>query len=415
MRQPGAICAESAPERLIPGALPRNGYCTVNVIVPTVAVVEPEVPVTVMVYCPAVVPGVPPPPVFPPLPPQPIAPNEAKSTNSPIMASQLRRLLGTPKKNNSASAVPPADGQNIFFIWFSAVVGAVVFTVNVEFCDPPPAVKVTGFGEKLHVGGKLPPTIAVVTAQVRFTVPVNPFSGAITIVAVFPVSTPGVTLSVVVPPLPAVNVGSAVTLSDTDVVSVRLPDIPVMVTVTGLVVTAAESVAVSVTTCVPAAVPAAKPAVTPLGKLEAARATVPEKPPVGVTVMVLVPLPPWAIDTDVGEAESVKLGATTTVRAMVVVAFGVWQEIPQVEGGAPVMVTVTGPPSVAVALAVKVTTCVPDTVPAANPAVTPLGRPLALSTTLPVYPFTSVTVIVLVPLPPSATVTLAGDAESVKL
>jgi hypothetical protein len=181
------------------------------------------------------------------------------------------------------------------------------------------------------------------------------------------------------------------------------------------VVTAAESVAVSVTTCVPAAVPAAKPAVTPLGKLEAARATVPEKPPVGVTVMVLVPLPPWAIDTDVGEAESVKLGATTTVRAMVVVAFGVWQEIPQVEGGAPVMVTVTGPPSVAVALAVKVTTCVPDTVPAANPAVTPLGRPLALSTTLPVYPFTSVTVIVLVPLPPSATVTLAGDAESVKL
>jgi hypothetical protein len=32
-----------------------------------------------------------------------------------------------------------------------------------------------------------------------------------------------------------------------------------------------------------------------------------------------------------------------------------------------------------------------------------------------VYPFTSVTVIVLVPLPPSATVTLAGDAESVKL
>jgi hypothetical protein len=258
-------------------------------------------------------------------------------------------------------------------------------------------------------------TIAVVTAQVRFTVPINPFSGATTMVAVLPVSTPGVTLSVVVPPLPVVNVGSAVTLSDTDVAPVRLPDVPVMVTVTGLVVTAAESVAVSVSTCVPATVPAAKPAVTPLGKPEAARATVPEKPPVGVTVMVLVPLPPWAIDTEVGEAESVKLGATTTVRAMVVVALGVWQGIPQVAGGVPVMVTVTGPPSVAVALAVKVTTCVPVTVPAANPAVTPLGRPLALSTTLPVYPFTSVTVIVLVPLPLWATVTLVGDAESVKL
>lgn len=71
-------------------------------------------------------------------------------------------------------------------------------------------------------------------------------------------------------------------------------------------------------------------------------------------------------------------------------------------------------PRAALLPAVRVTTCVPATVPAAKPAVTPPGKPDAASVTAPVKPPASVTVIVLVTLPPWSTVTLPGDAESEK-
>jgi len=70
---------------------------------------------------------------------------------------------------------------------------------------------------------------------------------------------------------------------------------------------------VSVSTWVPGAEPAAKDDVTPLGKPVAASVTLPENPPTSVTVMVLVPFPPCATETDMGEVESVKPGATFTV------------------------------------------------------------------------------------------------------
>src|ERR1700733_2834753 len=78
------------------------------------------------------------------------------------------------------------------------------------------------------------------------------------------------------------------------------------------------------------------------------------------------------------------------------------------------MVTVEVP-VVAVALAVRVSTLVPVVGLVPNVAVTPLGRPDAASVTLPVNPFTSCTVMVLVPLPPWVTVRLLGESESVKL
>jgi hypothetical protein len=71
--------------------------------------------------------------------------------------------------------------------------------------------------------------------------------------------------------------------------------------------------AISVSTWVPAAEPAAKDEVTPLGKPVAASVTEPEKPPASVTVIVLVPLLPCAIETDAGEGESVKPAAAFTV------------------------------------------------------------------------------------------------------
>lgn len=80
----------------------------------------------------------------------------------------------------------------------------------------------------------------------------------------------------------------------------------------------------------------------------------------------------------------------------------------------PVMVTVAVP-VVAVLLAVRVRVLVDVVGFVLNVAVTPLGKPDAASVTLPENPSTSVTVMVLVPLFPCVTVTLFGEAESVKL
>lgn len=95
---------------------------------------------------------------------------------------------------------------------------------------------------------------------------------------------------------------------------------------------------------------------------------------------MLVPLPPWVMVTEEGEAPMVKfaLAAELTVSAMVVLALSV----PEV----PVMVTVAVP-VVAELLAVRVSRLVPVVGFVPNVAVTPLGRPDADSVTLPVNPF----------------------------
>lgn len=137
--------------------------------------------------------------------------------------------------------------------------------------------------------------------------------------------------------------------------------------------------------------------------------TCPVKPPVGVTVTLVVPDCPGAeIVTVVGLTESVKLPVgDVTVRATVVVAV----RLPDV----PVMVTVVGPPTVAELLAVSVKVLVVVVLDGLNAAVTPLGRPDASSVTLPVKPPEGVTVIVLVPMLPCTMLKLMGTAESVKL
>jgi hypothetical protein len=172
--------------------------------------------------------------------------------------------------------------------------------------------------------------------------------------------------------------------------AVRLPEVPVMVTVTGPPVIAVLA-AVSINTLELVAGLVAKDAVTPLGRPDAARFTLPVNPLAAVTAMVSVALLPWITDRLVGLDERVKLGAALTVRATVVDALSA----PEV----PLIVTVTGPPTVAVLLAASVSTCVP-VVPAANAAVTPAGRPEALRATAPENPPTSATVIVLVALLP---------------
>lgn len=94
-----------------------------------------------------------------------------------------------------------------------------------------------------------------------------------------------------------------------------------------------------------------------------------------------------------------------TVRLTVVVCV----RVPEV----PVTVTVAVP-TVAVLLAVNVKTLVEVVGLVPKLAVTPAGRPEADRVTLPVKPFTLLTVIVLLPVPPWVTATLAGEAESEK-
>lgn len=90
------------------------------------------------------------------------------------------------------------------------------------------------------------------------------------------------------------------------VVEVRLPDVPVMVTV--LVPSVAVPLAVRVKVLVEVVGFGLNATVTPLGRPEALRVTLPLKPFTGVTVIMLVPLAPWAMLRVLGDAPSVNVG-----------------------------------------------------------------------------------------------------------
>src|SRR5271166_47039 len=204
-----------------------------------------------------------------------------------------------------------------------------------------------------------------------------------------------------------VKSGGAVTVRLTVVVCTNAPEVPVMVTVVGPP-TVAEALAVRVRTLVVLVLVGLNDAVTPLGKVDVtARLTLPENPPVGLTVIVLVPLPPCTMLSVLGAADRVKLCAGLTVRLMVVV----WTRVPEV----PVTVTATGPPKVAEALAVSVNRLVVVVLVGLKDAVTPVGNvEVTARLTLPVKPLMGLTVIVLVPLPPWAMLKVLGDADSEK-
>jgi len=193
---------------------------------------------------------------------------------------------------------------------------------------------------------------------------------------------------------------------ETDVVRVRLPDVPVMVTATVPVV--AVLLAVSVNVLVAVAGLGLNEAVTPLGRPEADRLTLPLKPFCGVMVMVLALFAPCVMVRLLGEVESVKFGVGRgfTVRESVVV----FVKLPEV----PVMLTVTGP-VVAVLLAASVKVLVVVAGFGLNDAVTPLGRPETDKLMLPLKPLSGVTVMALEPLVPCVMVKLLGEVESRKL
>lgn len=177
----------------------------------------------------------------------------------------------------------------------------------------------------------------------------------------------------------------------------RLPEVPVIVTMAVPVVAVLLAVNVNVLAFVGLVVLVGlNDAITPAGKPEAAKLTLPVKPFCGATETVLVRLPPCTRLTLFGDADRLKFGGVTafTVSDNVVVCV----KPPEV----PVIVTVTVP-MVAVLLAesVNVLAFVGLVVLVGlKDAITPAGRPEADKLTLPVKPFSGATETVLVPLLP---------------
>jgi hypothetical protein len=143
----------------------------------------------------------------------------------------------------------------------------------------------------------------------------------------------------------AVRLKSAggVTVKESVAVWLRLPDVPVIVTVA--VPVAALLLAESVSVLLVVVVAGLNEAVTPAGKPDAVRPTLPVKPFNAATDTVLVPLLPCVIVTLPGAVDREKFGAAFTVRATV----AVWLRLPDV----PVIVTLAVP-VVALLLAVRV-------------------------------------------------------------
>ena len=144
------------------------------------------------------------------------------------------------------------------------------------------------------------------------------------------------------------------------------------------------------------------------GSPDTLRAIAELKPPETVVVILLVPLAPWATETEVGEAEIVKAGAVT-----VSVTVDVWVMPPPV----PVTVMVYGP-AATVEATVMVMVEVPEPVAmdgGLKLTVTPVGCPVADKLIVALKPPEAPVAMVDVPLLPCATETEAGEAETVKL
>jgi len=184
---------------------------------------------------------------------------------------------------------------------------------------------------------------------------------------------------------------------------VRLPEVPVTVTVR--VPVAAVLLAVSVNVLVEAAGFGLNDAMTPLGRPDADRLTLPLNPFCGVTMIMLMPLAPCETLRLLGDADREKFGGTVTLKLIVIEFI----RLPEV----PVMVSALVP-VVAVLLAVSVNVLVEVVGFGLKEAVTPLGRPDADRLTLLLKPFRRVTAIVLVSLAPCMMLRLFGDAPRVK-
>jgi len=197
------------------------------------------------------------------------------------------------------------------------------------------------------------------------------------------------------------NVAVEVTVSAMRADSVKLPDVPIILTLA--VPTAAVALATRLRDSMLAVVPRVKVAVTPEGRPETARVTVPLKPFTGLRVMVDFAEFPWTRPMVAGLAVIVKLDGDVTATLSVKVLV----RVPDF----PVTVTVAAPKA-AEADAVSVRTLDVVAVAELKDAVTPEGKPETVNATLPENPFSAVMATVLVALPPWRTDTEAGVPET---
>jgi len=128
-------------------------------------------------------------------------------------------------------------------------------------------------------------------------------------------------------------------------------------------------------------------AVTPLGRPETDSATLPVKPFCGVTVMVLVPLPPCV--RVYGDAERLKFGAGLTVSVKLCVAFG---SVPFAA------VTVIGNAPLAVGVPLSTPAVLNVTPPGSAPVSLNVGAgvPVAVTVNVPAVPTVKVVLVELV-------------------
>jgi hypothetical protein len=277
---------------------------------------------------------------------------------------------------------------------------AVTVTVAGPAVADAAAVSVSVLVELMLAGLNAAVTPAGNPLTVRLAVPVKPFSG-VSVMALL-ADAPGVTLKVAgaaanVKPGAPFTVRLSVTVADS------VPEVPVTVTV--VVPAVAEGVALNVSVLDAAEAAGLNDAVTPAGIPLTARLAVPVKPFSGVSVMVLLADAPCETLTVAGTAANVKPGAPFTVRLMVTVA----DNVPEV----PVTVTVVVP-AVAVGFALSVRVTAAAFAVGLKEAVTPVGNPLTATPTVPVKPFSGVTVMVLAADAPCTTLRVAGAAANVK-
>lgn len=169
--------------------------------------------------------------------------------------------------------------------------------------------------EFVAVSVSLPPPVGLVSVKdavtpagnpeaARVTGPLKPFCGVMAMVVVFDPPVVRVRSAGVAE---IVNAEVAVIVSARRAVLARLPEVPVTVMVD--VPAAAELPAISVSTLEVMALAGLKDAVTPAGNPDTVRFTGLLKPCCGLTVMVLVPLAPAAIDNVEADEDSPKPGA----------------------------------------------------------------------------------------------------------
>lgn len=237
------------------------------------------------------------------------------------------------------------------------------------------AVKVTMLVPVVVAGLKLAVTPEGRPETASLTDPLNPFC-ACTTIALVPL-VPAVRL-IAAGDAESVKLGAGATVIVIVVVLLSAPETPVTVRVA--LPGAAFAPARIVTALLRAFDAGLKAAVTPAGNPAMEKLTFAVKPFCGVTVIVLVPLPPAVMLRLAGDAAMLKLGvgAALTVSATLALLL----KLPAVPFDVPVIVTVDAP-AAAELDAVSVRVLVEVALGALKAAATPLGSPEAVSVTLP--------------------------------